>query len=302
MFAPRSTPVPLPQARRFEELMPGEIEERRRLRARSDFPWIARQAAIHLATAYRGNYLLTRVLNDRGRLTLALLMLKMHFEPPQAPGLTAGRLKSEAMALDICSPGRVGAVLAAFRLLGLVTVAPDAADRRRRRLVVTDRLLDIHRERWRVLLRALALVLPEGEAGLGRLDDDAFLAAFVDALLEPLLHGWRPVYDIPELELFVDRDGGLMIAFGLFGTVPSGPPVTVAGLARAYRVSRSHVVDIIQKATEAGLVRRYGPEDQGRTGIVAEPALVDAMERLIATALVRQASAVRQALNAVGAG
>ncbi|QFR32202.1 hypothetical protein GBB76_03200 [Ancylobacter sp. TS-1] len=301
MFAPRSTPIPARVTYRFEEFMPGETEERRRLRARPDFPWIARQAAIHLATAYRGNYLLTRVLNDRGRLTLALLMLQMHFEPPEAPGLTAGRLKAEASALGICSPGRVAAIVSAFRLLGLVTSAPDA-DRRRRRLIVTGRLLDIHRERWRVLLKALALVLPEGAAGLARLDDDAFLAAFVDALLEPLRHGWRPVYDIPELELFVDRDGGLMIAFGLFGTAPSGTPVTVAGLARAYRVSRSHVVDIVQKATEAGLIRRYGPEDQGRSGIVAEPALIDAMERLIATALVRQANAVRHALKAIGAG
>lgn len=299
MVASGSRPVPARQAYGHEALMPGEVEERRRLRTRPDFPWIARQAAIHLATAYRGNFLLTRVLNDRGRLTLALLMLQMHFEPTEAPGLTAGRLKTEAVALDICSPGRVGAILAAFRLLGLLAAAPDA-DRRRRRLIVTDRLLEIHRERWRVLLKALALVLPEGEAGLARLEDDKFLAAFVDALLEPLRRGWRPVYDIPELALFVDRDGGLMIAFGLFGTMPTGGPVTVAGLARAYRVSRSHVVDIVQKATEAGLIRRLDPEVDGRGGLVAEPALVDAMERLIATALARQASAVRHALKAIG--
>ncbi|MCK0210046.1 MarR family transcriptional regulator [Starkeya koreensis] len=283
----------------YEVLMPAEVEERRRLRARPDFPWIARQAAIHLATAYRGNFLLTRVLNDRGRLTLALLMLQMHFEPAGAPGLTVGRLKAEAVALDICSPGRVGAILAAFRLLGLLAPAPDA-DRRRRRLIVTGRLLDVHRERWRVMLKTLSLVMPEGEAGLARLDDDAFLGPFVDALLEPLRRGWRPVYDIPELALFVDRDGGLMIAFGLFGTAPTGAPATVAGLARAYRVSRSHVVDIVQKATEAGLVRRLDPQADGRSGVVAEPALIDAMERLIATALARQASAVRHALKAVG--
>lgn len=303
LFARSLTPVapPAPEATRFEALMPGEAEKRARLRARPDFPWIARQAAIKLGTAYRGNVLLTRILNDRGRIILALLMLDMHFESPAAPGLTAGRLKAEAAALELCSMGRVTAILAAFRLLGLVAPVPDT-DRRRRRLVVTERLLAVHKSRWEIILGTVKLVLPEGELGLRHLDDNTFLAAYIHALLEPLRGGWRPVFDIPELGIFADRDGGLMIAFALFGIGPSGLPLSASQLARTYRVSRSHVVDIVQKATEAGLVRRVEARELGGPGILPEPPLMEAMEAFIATALVRQASAVRQALAAIDAG
>lgn len=297
MFARQAAGTPLPAAGAAEALRPGEMEERARLRARSDFAWIARQAAVNLASAYRGNFLLTRLLNDRGRFVLALLMLDMHFEAASGPGLTAGRLKAEATALGVCSPGRVGAVLAAGRLLGLLAPAPDA-DGRRRRLVVTDRMLVIHRDRWRVMLNALRMVLPEGEAGLNRIDDDAFVAAYVAELLRPFRAGWRLVHDIPSLDVFVDRDGGVLVALALFAAGGTGRPTPVAELARAYRVSRSHVVDILQNATQQGLVRRI--EGRERGGFLAEPALIDAMEAFVATVLVRQANAVRHALAVTG--
>lgn len=302
MFARQAAGTPLPAAAGApgalsESLLPGEMEERARLRARPDFPWVARQAAVNLASAYRGNFLLTRLLNDRGRVVLALLMLDMHFEPSPGPGLTAGRLKAEAAALGVCSPGRVGAVLAASRLLGLVAPVPDA-DRRRRRLTVTDRMLAVHRDRWRVMLNALRMVLPEGEAGLNRLDDDAFVAAYVAELLRPFRAGWRMMHDIPSMAIFADRDGGLLVALALFATGGTGRPTPVAELARAYRVSRSHVVDILQNAMQEGLVRRV--EGRERGGFLAEPALTDAMEAFVATVLVRQANAVRHAMAVTG--
>lgn len=287
---------------RFDALMPGEVQERARLRARPDFPWVARQAAINLSELYRGNLLLTRLLNDRGRVALALLMLDMHFESPDSPGLTTGRLKAEAAALGICSPGRVGAILAAFRLFGLVAPAPDA-DGRRRRLVVTERLLSIHRERWRTMLQTLSLVLPEeGERGLRLLDQPAFLAAFVRGLLEPMRAGWRPAFDVPAIAHFADRDGGMLIAFALFGTGPTGQPLSISQLARSFRISRSHVVDIVQKAGDAGLVRRVDEQGGRGPGALPQPALTEAMEAFIALALVRQAMAVRRGLAAAEAG
>ncbi len=270
------------------------------MRARPDFPWVARQAAITLSEAYRGNLLLTRLLNDRGRVALALLMLDMHFEQPDAPGLTTGRLKAEAVALDICSPGRVGAILAAFRLFGLVAPAPDL-DGRRRRLVVTERLLAIHRERWRTILQSLALVLPEeGERGLHHIEDPAFLAAFVHALLEPMRAGWRPAFDVPAIAHFADRDGGMLIAFALFGTGPTGQPLSISQLARSFRISRSHVVGIVQNAAEAGLVRRVDEQGSRGPGVLPQPALTEALEAFVALVLVRQAVAVRRGLAAIG--
>lgn len=282
-------------------LTPGELEARARLRARPDFPEIARRAAVNLGRSYQGNVLLTRLLNDRARIALALLMLDMHFEPAEAPGLTAGRLKAEAVALGLCSPGRVGAVLAAARLLGLVAPAPDK-DGRRRRLVATPRLLDIHRERWRVLFEAMHPALPEGGIGLSRLDDPGFGAAYVSALLRPFRAGWRIAHDIPRVDVFADRDGGLMIAFALYEATRAGETLTILHLAQTYRVSRSHVGDILRKAAEAGLVRRVEAPGTGSAGFVAEPALDEAIDTFVAIALVRQAFAIREAVAATSAG
>lgn len=285
--------------RRFDALMPGEAQERARLRTRPDFPWIARQAAIHLSDAYRGNLLLTRLLNDRGRFVLALLILDMHFDQPGAPGLTTGRLKAEAVALDVCSPGRVGAILAAFRVFGMIAPAPDT-DGRRRRLVVTEKLMSIHRERWRTMLNTLALVMPEeGERGLRHLDDPVFLAAFVRALLEPLRGGWRPSYEIPAIAQFAERDGGLLIALALFGIGLTGQPLSISQLARSFRISRSHVVGIVQDAAAAGLLRRVEEQGGRGPGVLPQPALIEAMEHFVALALVRQMVAVRAGLAAL---
>ncbi|MPT22808.1 MAG: MarR family transcriptional regulator [Starkeya sp.] len=290
-----------PPVCRWATLMPGEVQERARLRARPDFPWIARQAAVSLSDAYRGNVLLTRLLNDRGRFVLALLILDMHFEEPGAPGLTTGRLKNEAVALELCSPGRVSAILAAFRVFGMIAPAPDA-DGRRRRLVVTEKLMAIHRERWRTMLHTLALVMPEeGERGLRHLDDPVFMVPFVRTLLQPLRAGWRPALDIPAIGHFAERDGGLLIALALFGTGLNGPPLSISQLARSFRISRSHVVGIVQEATGLGLVRRVEDEGARGPGVLPEPKLMDALEHFIAVALVRQMVAVRAGIAALDA-
>ncbi|MBS9476596.1 MarR family transcriptional regulator [Ancylobacter sp. VKM B-3255] len=280
--------------------MAEEAEERARLRSHPTFAEMAGAAARNIGGHYRGDVLLTRMLNDRGRITLALLMLSMDLESdPGAPGLTSGRLKTEAVALGLCSPGRVTAILAACRLLGLVAPAPDA-DRRRHRLVVTPRLMEIHKERWRAMLGAMGPALPEGGRALAHLDDPRFLEAFVTTLLAPLRAGWRIVTDVPCLELFADRDGGLMVAFCLFDAANGQTPLSVAHLARECRISRSHVMDMLRAAAEAGLVRRLAGRGSAEGGVIAEPALIAAMETLLAAALVRQARAARAGLAAVG--
>ncbi|MDQ0510680.1 hypothetical protein [Ancylobacter amanitiformis] len=283
MIAPGSTP-------------PEQQDECARLRAHAQFPEVARRTVAALDSGYREQFLLARLLNDRARITLAMLMLDMHFEPADAPGLTAGRLKDEAVRLGLCSPGRVAAVLALCRLRRLVEPALDS-DRRRRRLNVTDRLLNLHRDRWRVTLTALAALAPEGAIGLARLEERAFLAPYVAVLLRPFRRGWRLVHDVPALESFIERDGGLAIAFALFEAAHTGEALTAAHLARAYGLSRSHVADILVKAAAAGLVTRCDSAPLGRSGgQMATPALVEGIESFVAMVLAVQVIAVREAM------
>lgn len=287
------------EAEALAALLALESTDREALRQHPAFPATAFAAARSLSAQYRGNVLLTRILNDRGRIALALLMLSMHLESaPDSPGLTAGRLKAEATALRLCSPGRVTAVLAACRLLGLVAPAPDA-DRRRHRLALTPRMMAIHTARWRGMLEAMAPASPEAARGAAHLDNPRFLEPFVDTMLVPFRAGWRLVSELPCLEIFADRDGGLMVAFSLFDAARTGTALSVAHLARECRISRSHVMEMLRAAAEAGLVRR----DSGRStegGVLAEPALVEAMQMLMATALARLTRATRAGLTAIG--
>ncbi|GAB4065350.1 hypothetical protein KHC28_02680 [Ancylobacter sonchi] len=267
------------------------------LRADPRFSAAARQAAAGIVATYRGSAVMNRLLNDRGRFLLSLLVLAMDLETPEVgrDGLTSGRLKAEAAAFGICSPGRAGAVLATFRLLRLVQAVP-TPDRRVRRLAATPRFIDMHRQRWRALLEPMASFIPEGAAGLARLGDPAFLPPYVEALLLPFRAGWRLLDDVPALAPFADRDGGIVIALSLMGTLDGDPPPPLAHLARQFGVSRSHVLGVLRAGEEAGLLRRPDP----RGGALAEPALGEALHDFVACAFHMQAQAVRGGLAALG--
>ncbi|MFT0862525.1 hypothetical protein [Ancylobacter sp. G4_0304] len=289
--SPSLRPIALATPRRAPSaILPGDIAA---LRARPEFTEAAHAFAAVIVGTYRGSPFLNRLVNDRGRFILSLLVLDMHFEAlaggPRG-GLTSGRLKAQAAELGLCSPGRAGAMLATFRLLGLVTSVPDP-DRRLNRLAATEKLLALHRERWRRTLEAMVGFMPEVRPGLERLDDPAFLGPFVAAFLLPFRQGWRMVDDVPELDMFVERDGGLVLALSLMETGRGAPPPPIAHLARNYRLSRSHIVGMLHEAEQAGLVSR--PEPRG--GGIALPALVEALEKLVAVAMLMQAQAVRRA-------
>lgn len=260
------------------------------LRALPGFPAAARQAAAGIVATYRGSAVMNRLLNDRGRFTLSLLVLALHLEPPARGGLTSGRLKAQAAALGICSPGRAGAVLATFRLLGLVEAAA-SPDRRQRRLAATARFIEMHRRRWQALLEPMATLMPEGAEGLARLADPSFLPPYVEALLQPFREGWRLLDDVPALAPFADRDAGVVIALSLMETGHERPAPPIAHLARQFGVSRSHVLEVLRAGEEAGLVARPDP----RGAALAEPALVEALGDLVACAFLMQAQAVRRA-------
>ncbi|GLK85730.1 hypothetical protein [Ancylobacter defluvii] len=269
------------------------------LRAHPLFAPAARQAAAGIVATYRGNAVMNRLLNDRGRFILSMLVLALHYEPPGAGGggLSAGRLKAEAAGLQVCSPGRAVAMLGAFRLLGLVESMPDpGGDRRLKRLAPSARLLDLHRARWRHLLAAMTDLVPEGAAGLAHIDEPDFLAIYIDALIQPFREGWRLLDDVPELAPFADRDAGIVIALSLMEAGHDQPPLPITHLARRFGVSRSHVLGLLRAGEEAGLLRRPDP----RGGALAEPALAEALNDFVAVAFLMQAQAVRRACATLG--
>ena len=256
-----------------------------------------------IASQYRNRWLLNRLLNDRGRFLLVLLALDLHYygdDGQDLPGLTAGRLKTACVSHGVCSAGRATAMLATMRLFGLLAEGP-GRDRRERRLIPTEQLLAIHRERWEQVFSVIAGIRPEGAIGARHLAREDFLAAFVHELMVCFRSGLRPLDWAPQLSVFAERDGGMPVALALLanhlahGAESSDPPrdgLTIAGIAARYSVSRAHVLGILRHAEMAGLILRT-PDNR----ITVTPQMVDRFKDFFAGVVLLQCDAITKALS-----
>lgn len=296
-------------------LFPTIEARKQRFRADPGFDQAMRVGATTLVNQFRGSWLLNRILNDRGRFLLSILVLHLHFEwklDNSKVGLTTGRLKTLCTEQNICSPGRAGAVLATMQLLGLVEPRP-TPDKRIKALSATDRLVSIHRDRWRKLFTAIRPLVPNADTTIALIDDDAFLAAFVGATVERFLAGFRVLDAAPTLWAFAERDSGVMIAVSLVLSVPpqdgsaeaaaarveSGgirAGISIAALAQRFSVSRSHVLGVLRAGEEAGLIAR----GSAAGSIVLQPLLIEAISDFFANAFAILTDSLATALVATG--
>ena len=127
------------------------------LRAHPRFAEAWRTAHIGFIDLWQGNRMLNSLVNDRGRLLISLFAVHLHLlSRPNDPhsGLTVSRMTTLCAEQNFCSPGRAKAMLMLMRVFGYLAPSPNEADRRLRRLVPTEHLMSLHRERNRRLFRA----------------------------------------------------------------------------------------------------------------------------------------------------
>ena len=255
---------------------------------------------------YQGNRILNLLTNDRGRYVLAIFALHLHYaRRPDDPGsgLTATRLQAMCAEQGVCSFGRAGAVIRLLRWSGYLTDAPATQDKRVRLMMPTEQMFEMHRDRWRRQLKAVALVCPEAEQALAHFDHPAFNPAFTAGQVNEYLGGFRFFRYVPEFRLFAERNAGLFILFSIaFAGAPDDTmpptravPLSVSTLARRFHVSRAHVTGLLRDMVEAGMLERPGPENEFRM----TPQLRDALQTMIATLHLFTASSARAALAAV---
>lgn len=255
---------------------------------------------------YQGNRLVNLVINDRGRYVLSVFALHLHdtYRPDEPnSGLMPTRLQAMCVEQGVCSYGRAGALIRLMRWTGYLEPAPTTADRRVRRLVPTDKLTEMHRERWLRQLRAVALVLPEAQEALACSDHPAFRPAFTAAQVAEFTGGFRFYHYAPELRLFAERNGGMFVLFSVAlggaddDTMPPtrAVPVSASALAKQLQVSRSHVIGLLRDAVDAGLLERPGAGSEFRM----TERLRESLQNMIATLHLFTAIAAREALAAV---
>jgi CRP-like cAMP-binding protein len=260
------------------------------LRAHPGFPNAIRTLGSGMLALYRGNRLLNVLINDRGRMVIGYLSLYLHeggAPDGRGSGFGVGQLKALCAAAGVASPGRTAAMLALMRMSGHIASASAAEDKRRHILVPTEKLRAAHRDRWECVKAALREIRPDA-AGAMKLDDPEFVAAYVRVTADHFLAGFRMIEMAPEIELFLDRNAGLMVLFTILlagsadDTVPPRRPVplSISAVANRFGVSRPHVRTLLRDAEDAGLIRR---EDAGHVTVL--PRLAEAAEVFFATAL-----------------
>ena len=270
------------------------------LRGRSGFQAAVRTAAHGTVALYRGNRVLNSLMNDRARALFGQVALYLHFRG--APGLTVGAMKELCVQLRLCSPGRCEAMLTLMRTAGFFRTAPHA-DRRRRLLVPTEKLIALQRERWAAHLEAMRLVMPKAERYCGALGDEIFVGAFVISLVEKFIAGFRVLDHAPALEMFAERNAGVVILFSLALAGPAdGPfpptapvPLSINALATMFSVSRKHVLTLLRDAEAQGLLARGGPV---KDEITLLPRAREGLEMLFATMFLFLAQCAEDGLRA----
>jgi len=166
-----------------------------------------------------------------------------------------------------------------------------------RLLVPTDMLIEMHRERFRRQLEAVALVRSEAREALAQFDHPAFQPAFTAARVSEFLGGFRFYTYAPDIRPFTERNAGLLVLFSIVLSAASDDarllPIAASVLAKRFHVSRTHVIGLLRDAVEAGLLERHGNEFR------TTPRLREAVEMMIAALHLFTAHNARTALAAV---
>lgn len=276
------------------------------LAAHPRFGEAMRTFAAGMIALHRRNRVMSWFLKDRPLAVIghAVIYLdtRRHDGDPQS-GLTPGRFRAFCRDNDLCSPGRAGAILAFLRFSGHVEAIPHPGDRRITRLRPSAKLLDMARARLAQQFAALALLRPDLAPAADALGQPEFETELYRRLGQWFIAGNRLLDPAPALRLFAERDCGMLILFALMLAgadddlpVPTRPvPISIAGLARQFQVSRPHVLRLIRDAEAAGSLTRGGP--QGET-VCFSPALAQDLRALHAGVFALFAHSAAHALQA----
>lgn len=212
---------------------------------------------------------------DGGRFLFTLLFIHAYYADGHV-GLT--RISALCETIGLCGAGRAAAMLTQMERGGYLLRDPSD----RRRLTPSPTGLAAVRERIRSEMNAAALISPDVQPVLARLDDERVFGAVMRALgASFILRREFFVAKDSAAQLFTQRDCGMLVLFSIClagrsddSIPPTGPvKVSIADMADKFTVSRAHVRKLISDAEEAGLIQR----GDSLRELTLSPALRDAV-------------------------
>lgn len=215
--------------------------------------------------------IIARATRDMRRFFAGLFVLNLDAEGE----LTLATVKALCRELGLASPGRAAALLIQLRFIGFIVPAPVQRDRRARRYIPSPQMRSCFETFFRDTLKAAALIEPEVLRVADNLDDPQVYRAFLSKLALGTASLARIRTQNP-LTVFARHAAGMGIVYqiALSGdaddTFPPRGPVrmSVAALARQFKVSRAHVLRMLKLAEKEGSLHRNGDDS---TGVLCEP-------------------------------
>lgn len=212
------------------------------------------------------NPFLIRLLTDARRyllFTLSVILNANHDDARRETWFTVGRLKEQMAAFGMTSPRHVDHLIERMQAVGFVEIIPAPADRRVKRLRLTERMLAHDREWLAADYIILDTLRPDFSYGRVRDRDPAIQTAIRRQSLALLPEGARLLSAQTDFLLFFSRPGGLMVLEALFEaalSAPEGAPVPFAfeHIADRFGLSRTHVRGVAQAAEAAGFIKLHG--------------------------------------------
>ena len=206
------------------------------------------------------NRALDGIFKDTGRYVTAALVVYLHM----LGELTLPKLKAYCMASGFLSPGRARALLAYLRYLNFIAQPEDAPGRGPTRYAATEMLMTAWRLHLRAALGAACVLEPAARVVAERLDEPEIFTLFGRLHIAGLLTrgSAEATLDATFLRVIMHRHAGNQLLWSLMATTttafpPQEPiPLSVAGTARRFGVSRIHVQRMLDDAVETGLIRR----------------------------------------------
>lgn len=218
-------------------------------------------------------------------------------------GLYHQRLREIAGISGVLSAGRVSALLMRMQMIGYVYAARDRTPGVPKIYRPTPGMTAAFRTRYRLDLESIQFMTPDMAILLERYDRPEGFAAFMRTFGEVALDAVRrhPTGPEPILAIGLRRAGAIVLmalldsAAAEAGHFPAAGPVrvSIAGLAKRFRVSRTQILKILRQAAEAGFFAPGATEADGEV----LPALVDAFEQVYAVAFIGLAASAHVALG-----
>lgn len=175
---------------------------------------------------------------------------------------SVSEIKELCTRYKIASPNSVIAIITLLRTTGRIKTWRCSDDRRKMMIEPTQKGLDELKRYMSGAFLPVSTLYPDYNININLLDNVPLRHSFFHRAAEYLFRGVTFKKTLPEVGLFIDKDGGRMIMLYLYlqatkNRNPHGAVIEYSAsvLAKEFFVSRIHVNRIIKAAQEAGYLK-----------------------------------------------